>query len=52
MGDAGIGDQYVETLMMGDNRLYCGICGPTVGHIKCRSHSTKAAIADSTGYDL
>ena len=35
MGDAGIGDQYVQTLVTSNDGLYRSICGVTVSHIKC-----------------
>jgi hypothetical protein len=52
MGDPGIGDQNVETLMTGNNRSYCGIRGTTICHIKQRSFGIEAAIADTVGGSL
>jgi hypothetical protein len=49
MGDPGIGDQNVETLVTGNNRSYCGIRGTTVGHIKHRSFGIEAAITKTVG---
>jgi hypothetical protein len=52
MDNAGIGNENVETMMIGNNGLYCGIGGGAVCHVERRSFGLKAAIAHSVSGDL
>ena len=52
MDCAGIGDQNVQTVMIGNNGLYCDIGGAAVGHVERRSFGLEAAIAHSVSGGL
>jgi hypothetical protein len=52
MGNASVGDQNVQTLIMGHDGFYRSIRGGTVGYVKGRRFSLEATITHSAGGDL